>query len=313
MALTLGQLRAFCAEIASPDSAGDSADREFMVWINAALIRCYTELHWDRIQFEKKITVVPPVDGGATLNVTIGSRAIVLSAGSIAQAYLDDRWELQIDAENRWTFELYSIDDSPTNRNATLIEGDEWVAATATGLQHSWVKTRYTLPDNAQRVSRVQVLDNQQDVIVLANPAEFDRARLEAPTQSGNQPRFCTFRRGKLELWPHPGTYTKLSVTYIKGPTVLEDDALDAAVIDWDDSWRDLLQKAIQLEAAITQGENAPVVYPIARAEWEDRKATYHQKSTQPDLTGPMSLSMPVEMRQNLDRSTRFLGPLTDV
>jgi hypothetical protein len=61
MALTLGELRAFCAEVASPDSAGASADREFMIWINAALLRCYTELHWDRLQFENKITVVPPV------------------------------------------------------------------------------------------------------------------------------------------------------------------------------------------------------------------------------------------------------------
>lgn len=310
MPLTLGQLRTFCAEQASPDSAGASADREFMVWINAAMIRCYTELQWDRLQYEKKITIVPPIDGGANLNVVLGSRAIVLGAGTLAQSYLDDRWELQIAAEPRWTFELESIDTPSTG---TLIEGDEWVAATANGLQHSWVKTRYALPDAAQRVFRVQALDNQQEVIVLADPAEFDRARLESPSQTGNQPRFCTFRRGCLELWPHPGTYTKLSITYAKGPTVLDDDADDDTVIDWDDSWRDLLQKAIQLEAAITQGENAPISYPVARAEWESRKATYQTKSTVPDMVGPMALKMPVEMDTRMDRSIKFLGPLRDV
>lgn len=310
MALTLGQLRQFCAEVVSPDSAGSTADREFMLWINSALMRCYTELHWDRIQFERKITVVPAV-AGTDLTVVQGSRAVAFGS-PITQAYLDDRWELQAEDESRWSFELDSI-DALLPATGTLIEGDEWVAASAGPVNYNWVKTRYTLPDNAQRVSRVQVMENQQEVAILT-PTEFDRQKMIAPNQSGNQPRFCCFRRGKLEIWPHPGsTYTKLGVTYIKGPTVLDDAELDDVEIDWDDSWRDLIQKALVLEGAWAQGENSPISYGVAKAEWEDRKAAYHQIAQKPDMTGQMQLQEPGEKDMRLDRSVNWMGPLRDL
>ena len=313
MAITVGNLRLFCQEIASPDSSGETADREFMRWINAALMRCYTELHWDRIQFEKKLTVLPEVDGGATLNLTQGSGAIVLSSGTLDQNYVDERYELHVDGESRFSFELASIDDAPTNQNGTLIDGDEWIGTTQTGVQHYWVKTRYTVPDNAQRVSRVQILQTGMEVEIL-QPAEFDAVRSNNTTQRGAYPRFAAFRRGRLEIWPHPGSdYLKLGVTYIKGPTVVADAADDADEIDWDESWRDLIEKAIMLEAAITQADNSPVPYQIALAEWERRKATYQRISQKPDLTGPLNVRSPIEERRIGDRTITWLGPLEDV
>lgn len=296
MAITLGTLRTFCQEIASPDSSGDTAEREFMHWINAAIQRVFSACAWDRILHQQKITVLP-VESLDTLVVTEGSLALTCVAAdtfrpSASTKYLDDRWELHIDGEADETFELAAI---ASDTAATLRAGDEWTGASATGVTVYFAKTIYSLPNNAKQITRVQVLEAPCDVLVLP-PHEFDHQRSQAPTQRGGYPRFATLRKGKIEIWPHPGTeYCKLGITYRKGPTVLADADADATEIDWDEEWRDLLLRAITLEASITQGENAPIPYAIALAEFERRLANYKALDANKDVqTGPLGVNVPM-------------------
>lgn len=296
MALTLGTLRTFCREIASPDSSGSTAEREFMVWINGAIERVFSATGWDQILHQQKITVIPR-ESLDTLSVTQGSLTITCSAPdtfrpSSSTKYADDRWELHIEGESDEVFEIASY---ASDTSATLRSGDEWTGSTASNLDVYFVKTIYSLPNNAKQIMRVQVLETGIDVLLLT-PDEFDFQKSTSPTQTGAYPRFATFRKNKIEIYPHPGdSYCKLGISYRKGPTVLADADVDATEIDWPDEWRDLLQKAITLEAAITQGENAPTPYAIALAEYERRLSAYKALDSNRDpMTGPLGVGDPI-------------------
>lgn len=294
MAITLGDLRTFCQEIASPNSSGLQAERDFMVWINAALIRIYTEFQWDEIDSVQKITILP-VETGDLLTVTQGSLALVLTgAETFLAKYVTDEWSLSIDGESRFAFELASIDDSPTNQNATLKDGDEWIGASGSGTSYTFAKTKYTLPDDATRIQRVEVLRNGLPVHVLS-PQLFDRERAVEPTQTGAWPRVCCFRNQKIEIWPHPGdSYLKLEVSYRKGPPNYSTADTDATTLDWPEKFEDLLQKAIQLEAALALGESSPVPFGVLAASWEECLNRYKAlDANKAELTGPIILNHP--------------------
>ena len=298
MAITLEDLRTFCAEIASPDSSGTTADREFMHWINGALQRLYSEAAWDRILHQSKLTILP-LETITDLGVTAGSLAVTSAGNNIAAKYLSERWELHIGDEGDEVFELAARASAMA---ATLRAGDEWTGSTGTKTAYA-VKTIYPLPNTAKSIERVQVLETNLEVAVLPG-GELDYEKTHNPTERGSYPRVCTYRKGNIEIWPHPGTeYCKLALTYRKGPTLHEDADADATEVDWDEEWRDLLLKAITLEASITQGENAPIPYPIALREYEARLGAYKGLNANKDpKTGPLGVRTP-------ERSTRFGTP----
>src|SRR5690606_37907593 len=123
-----------------------------------------------------------------------------------------------------------------------------------------------------------------------------------------------TLREGCLEIWSHPGnTYLKLGISYRKGPRVYEDDALDAEEIGWPEHWRDLLYKAIQLEAVITLGNDAPISYQIAKIEFTDRLNRYKGlDSNRDEMTGPLCVRAPVAFGPRHQRSFSNFDPLVD-
>ncbi len=313
MAITLGDLRTFAQEMASPDSSGASADREFMVWINGALRRVYSELSWDKILHERKINI-PIEETGTAMTVTQDSLALVLTSGTFLAKYVTDRWNLAIDGDATQVFELASIDDSPTNQNATMRDGDQWIEATATGKSYTFYQTIFSLPDNAERIERVQILASGLHVIGL-EPDEFDHQRSFNIQQRGQYPRFFTFRAGNLEIWPHPGTTrVKLGISYTKGPTAYTTATADATTIEWEEKHRDLLEKAIMLEAAIYQGDQSPVPYGIAEREYMSRLNRYKSLNNQKrNRAGPMRLLLPRPQSNFPPKSFSWVGELEDV
>lgn len=283
MAITVGALRDFCRERASSDNADTTAAREFMGWINSALDKLYKEICWDRTITEQKITVVPR-ESLTDLVVTQGSLALASATGFLAK-YLSGRWELVIDGYGRGTFELAAI--AVDTFTATMRTGDEWINASATGKTVYFLNTRFSMP-KVKNVHRVQVVDSGVILRVLT-PTEFDYLKQRDPAAQGSDPRYCTWRKGYLELWPHPGTsYRKLSVTYQREFTRILDTALDADEVDWDEEEQNVLEKAILVEAAITQGENSPISYAMAKAELKEALASSKGFSQRNDLTGPM-------------------------
>jgi hypothetical protein len=290
MPITVGTLRTFCEERASPDSAGGTADREFMQWINSALVRLYKAAQWDRLIREEKRLIAPVETFTDVLGLTQGSRAITLSAGLFLAKYVTERWELRIEGYDKGTFELSAI-GTPAS-TATMRTGDEWPGATTATETAQFLNTRLSLP-LAKDVFRVRVVETGSPVTILT-PVQFDKQRDLYPLGTTGDPRFCTFRRGNLEFWPHPGTvYRKLSISYHLSFTRIDDDEDDATEVEWDVEQQDLLEKAILLEAAITQGEAAVVPYVVAEREFMNALHTDKEFMQRNNLTGPMALQMP--------------------
>lgn len=291
MAITVGTLRTFCEERASPDLAGGTADREFMNWINSALVRLYKAAPWDRLVREEKRTIVPHEAYTGILGMTQGSLALVTSSGTFLAKYLSERYELVVDGYDRGAFEIAAIGTPATS--ATLRTGDEWPRASSTTLTGYFLNTRFSIP-LAKNVTRVMVVETGLPVTIMT-PLQFDRQRDLWGTGHASDPRFCTWRRGCLEIWPHPGeNYRKLSITYQLAFTRIPDSAADADTVEWDEEQQDLLEKAIILEAAITRGENAVIPYVVALREYEQALHTDKEYSQREDLSGPMGLRMPI-------------------
>jgi len=295
MAITLGDLRTFAAEIASADLSTAAGDREIQHWINNAIQRVWSEADWSWANGTGRL-YMELAESGSAMDLTAGSRTITLTGEVFKQKYLDDRWHLHVDGEGSMTFELASI-ESPTS--ATLKSGHEWAQADSSSTTYVWSRHIYPLPENAKQVMRVQDMQNRFDLTGLS-PAAFDQARQQTPTQRGNVPLFYTIRRGNIELWPGPNatTYRTFLLTYRRGPTTHLTDAPDADEVDWQSEWSDLLHKAIILEASITQGKNAVVKYEMALHEYETRLKIYKAEDGGiQDLAGPMQLTSPMFYR----------------
>lgn len=290
MTITLGELRTFCAEVASPDSSGNTHDREAMIWINSALQRIYSDADWDESLTSRLLTVLPE-ETGTTAILTQGSLAFAVAVTeTIEDKYADDEWEFIIGDEADQTFKLASKTDA---QNATFRAGDEWILASATDAAWTAFQTKYLLPNDAREITRVQVKSNKVEVDYLPNNV-FDHRKSLDPIRTGQIECF-TLRDRSIEIWPHPGdAYEKLGITYRKGPTFLEDADLDATVIEWPETQKDLVLKAITVEAAITQGAAAPTPYQVALIEYESRLRKYRGLNTnKAHKTGPMNLALP--------------------
>lgn len=309
MALTLGDLRTYCREIASPDSAGTTAEREFNVWINAALARVYMELEWDKLQHQATIPIEIAEEYSSDLTLVLGSSAVYSAGGNLLAKYVTEEWDMVVDGESQRVFRLGTFTDV---NNATMRTGDRWSQASAAGKSVTFAKTKYSLPDNAFQVQRVQVLQSGAPLARLT-PEEFDRQKAFNATLLSGHPRFYTLRDETLEVWPHPGTtYVDLGISYRKGPTIYTVASLDSAEIEWPVTYADLIYKAILLEAAITQGEDSPVPYPVALREFDHRLGRFKNlDSDRRERAGPMSLRLPTHMPMG-QRSISWQGPIVD-
>ena len=299
---TLAELRTFAAEIASADVASLAGDREINYWINAAFARVWLEHSWNHTEKKGRLTF-DLEEPGVDMTLVQGSGAIQVGQNATGET-LDEKylpvdelipvregWELYVTGEGRMTFTLESIDDSPTNENGTLETGHIWTRASELQVGYVFARHVYPLPDDAQRVDRVEYLQ-QRVLIDYIRPDQFDHQRQSTPTQRGNDPLFWTTRRGNIEFWPGPGTELKsIELSYKrKAPTHLTTD-LGTIVVDWPTEWITLLFKAIVVEASVTQGENAVVPLQIALGDYgELLKAYKAEDSMLGDGGGPISL-----------------------
>jgi hypothetical protein len=263
---------------------------EFDLWINSALQRIYSDNDWDKILHTRLLNILPQ-ESGTTMVATQDSLALALvGPEAFLQKYVDDEWQFVIGAETSQTFQIASFTSAIS---ATLRDGDEWILATASGLTWSVFQNKYLLPDTAKNVVRVQDMANRNELSYLV-PQEFDFSVSEDPTHRQN-PAYYTLREGRIEIYPHPGdTRMKLGLTYRKGPPVILPTDADADVIPWDREWRDILYKALMVEAAVTQGKRAPIPYELAVAAYEDRlRKLRGLDMNKSDMTGPMGLTFP--------------------
>jgi len=302
--ITLSDVRSYAAETASADVATGAGDRSINNWINQALQRIWKGHTWSHALRAGRLYLDPEeasnsVTGG--MAIATGSRLITVNPPDvIKQKYLDDRWHLYVDAEGRMTFELEEI---LTPTTARLLPGHNWPNVTlaitpgplGAGAPYTWARHIFALPDDAVEVMRVEEMQTRLPLRHVL-PHEFDHQRQSTPVLRGSQPIFYTMRRGNLEVWPSSGsTGRHLLLSYRRGPPAYKVTDPGDTAVDWVPEWSDLLLKGIVLEAAVTQGENAPVPYQIAFNEFRlCMKAYKAEDSGIQNITGPMSLAGPV-------------------
>lgn len=367
MAITVGELRTYCAEVAAPDPSDPAADREFMEWINGALGRLHRETGLDLTRREEKV-VLPAAVAGVDLAVTAGSLVAIRATGTFSKQWLDERWALHIEGEPDAEFEIASLagnggaqvtanlvfaaititraagswitdgyvngdyvtitaaedvanvgtfgpvtnvtatvltigsaaftvnvdDDTAVvdrTQKATFRAGDEWIQATGTGLDFHAVKHRFAF-GQALEIERVQLPAQGYDLEIVL-PATFDRVKLQQPTARGVTPSHGTFREGHVEVWPGPGDdYLRLALTYRLAYSPLATAAADSVEVEWPEVHRDVLRKAILLEASITQGKESPVPYPLAVGEYVEAVKALRATATKDMQPGPLAVNL---------------------
>ena len=306
--VVLSDLLTFCGEIASPDSSGATATREFIHWINAALARLYAEQSWNHTLEATKITILPK-EAGASFAVTQGASTFTIV--SLLAKYVDDQWDLHSEDEPD---QILRVKTRTNATNGILNDGDVWIQSTLASGTVSWHKTIYDLPSNAKQIYLVKLMQTR-DLLMGVIPHKFDLYRLEQPKETGF-PRIYTLRDNKIEFWPAPSTdYYSVTVSYRKAPARYTTATVTSTELDWPQEWEDLLQKAIQLEAAITLGEDSPIPYPLAKGEFEERLENYKSLDSKKDTpSGPMDVSVPNSgVRKFTYDYGLGAGPLADV
>ncbi len=314
MAITLGDLRTFCQEVASPDISGSTADREINIWINSAIQKLYSAQSWNRLLKRTKI-YLPAEETGSELTATNGSLTITLGAAETFDSkYVTELWALHVDDEDLMSFRLASIDDSPTNQTATLEAGGNWTSSTGSSKSYTFTKDIYDLPNDAKQIHRVQLL--QTHIHLTGIPAhEFDTLRQGNPTQRGGGPRFYCIRENKLEIWPAPGSDDMtLGVSYRRGAPIYATTDADSTEVAWPEEWKYLLEKALILQASFFQGEHAPIPYNMAKIEYEQELNTCRGLDSKMDnMSGPMMLKLGrAGVPRGSIRSISYDGPVTE-
>ena len=307
--VVFGDLLTFAGEVASPDSSGATATREFVYWINAALARLYAEQSWNHTLGVAKITIVPEE---AATGIAINKGAVAFTIGSdLLAKYVDDKWDFHIDAEPDQSFRVQTKVDAD---NGVMEAQDIWIQANLSGGTGSWHKTVYDLPDNAKEIYSVRLMQTR-DQLVGVIPHKFDVYRIEQPKEVGF-PRIYTLRDNKIEIWPAPSSdYYSLTISYRKAPARYTTATATTTEIDWPQEWEDLVQKAIQVEAAITLGEDSPIPYMLAKSEFEERLENYKALDSKKDTpSGPMQLQHPTVGGRRFAYDYGYGdGPLTDI
>jgi hypothetical protein len=313
--ITISDLRSYAAETASADVATAAGDRAINNWINKALKRIWKGHSWTHAQRDGRVFL--PVEeastavAGAGVTLTQGSRLITVGAPDvIKQKYLDERWHLYIDGEGRITFELEEI---LTPTTARLKEGHNWPNADLALGAYTWARHIFPLPDNAKEVMRVEEMQNRLPLRYV-QPHDFDPQRQSTPTTRGNQPIFYTLRQGDMEVWPASGPDPKnLLLSYRRGPPRHKTTDPGDTVVDWVPEWDDLLLKGIDLEASVSQGENAPIPYQVALNEFVSCLKSYKaEDSGIQSLTGPMHL-MTGKSASDYQRVTNYPAQIPEV
>lgn len=263
MTITLGDLRQHCADLAH-DAADTKAGRVRMNWIRAALTRLQFAHDWKWFYATQRLTLDVEVTG-SDLTVTQDGNTFVRGS-TWTSTFLTELWDCMVDADSTMAFQFSAI----ATVTATLATGQEWLQSSGSSKTYTMSRFRYSLPDNAVgRVLAVRDLTSYRKIPgVLVE--DFDAQRSRFPHRRG-QPECFTVRDPRyIELFPgNDSTRRALQVTYLRKVTLPADADATGTSIDWPDEYRDLILKALSLEASIWLGVSAKIQYPIAKAEYE--------------------------------------------
>ena len=157
--VVLSDLLTFAGEVASPDSSGATANREFIYWINAALARLYAEHSWNHTLGVAKITILPE-EAGAGFTINKGSVNFTIT--SLLEKYVDEKWDLHVGEEPDQTFRVKTRTDAT---NGILEDQDIWIQANLSSGAVIWRKSIYDLPENAKEIYSVRLMQTRDELV----------------------------------------------------------------------------------------------------------------------------------------------------
>lgn len=263
MAITLGTLRQHCADLAH-DAADSKASRVRMVWIRSALSRIHSAHDWKAFYATQRI-VLAPEETGSDLTVTQDGNTFVRGSTWTAK-YLSQLWDCMVDADGTQAFQFSAI----STITATLASGQYWLQSSGSSKTYTMARYRYDMPTDYSRVIQVEDLSSYR-TLRHAIVSDFDRCRNRYPFRRG-QPELFTIRDPQyIELFPgNDATRRAVQVTYLRMVTLPADADVDATTIDWPDEYREVLVKALALEASVWLGQSARIPFQIAKAEYDE-------------------------------------------
>lgn len=304
---TLADLKQYVADNAA-DMADGKANRVILRHVNNALRRVHAAHAWSFYRGRAQIAL-EVAETGSALTCTNDSAELSLATGSeiFKAKYLSDEWDLVVTVEDDLVFRLSEI---LTPKTARLATGQKWIGTTASSLAYTWRRSVYALPEGTTKVRQAQLATSRVDLTYLS-PPDFDRYKLDLPTDSG-EPDVFTLRGEDLELWPTLGstdTRQTLQISYDRQPTAFSSAAPDNAPIDFDPRFMDLMERALDMEI-VTHHRGSTTLDPGAVARAYEERLQTHKASDEGRVpaSGNMSLSVPLN-RARIERLIARRGP----
>lgn len=266
---TLADLKRYVADNAA-DMADGKADRVILRHVNNALRRVVLAHAWNFYKGRAQIAL-EVAETGSALAATADSDVLTLAAGSeiFKAKYLSETWDLAITSAPDLLFRLSEINDPKTAR---LVTGQKWIGTTGSSLAYTWKRSVYPLPTGTRYVRQAQLSASRIDLAYL-NPADFDRYKLDQPTDSG-EPDSFTIRGDTIEVWPAfaaTDTRQTLQLSYDRQPVAYTSASPDGAAVDFEERYMDLVERAIDVEIATHHRSSTTLDPGLALRAFEDR------------------------------------------
>lgn len=267
---TLGDLKQYTADVAA-DMADGKASRVILRHVNNALRRVFLAHAWNFYRGRAQIAL-EVAETGSTLTATNDSDVLSLTAAGseiFKAKYLSEKWDVSIAGDTNLLFRLSEI---MTPKSARLAVGQKWIATTGSSKAYTWVRSVYPLPTGTRYVRQAQLSSSRIDLGFL-NPADFDRYKLDQPTDTG-EPDVFTVRGDDLEVWPPFGssdTRQTLQLAYDRQPVAFTSASPDNSPIDFEERYMDLVERAIDVEVATHHRGSTTLDPSLTLRAFEDR------------------------------------------
>lgn len=271
--IRLGELRQYAKDVAW-GATDDKARRLRNAWINQALRRVQGYCSWAWYQRIYPINLTAEITG-SNASVTKGSRQVDLSGGELfTQDHVDQGWTLTFGQDANIPYRLVAQDGDSGTLEA------EYIGDTATGLDYTLYRWRYPVPADTNKIQQIENPRTNQ-ILQPVLPYKLDRLRHGNPSFRDSFPVAYCVRENEIQIWPGSGgELTRLLVSYEAAvPQFVQADP-DDMVVDWQPEYRDLLERAIEVEVGRWLGGDAQIDYQTALGEFNAAAARYQSLET---------------------------------
>lgn len=270
MAITLQTIKQFLSDNAN-SMADTAASRTMDRIVQDALLLLGREHEWSFLRTRERFATTPPSTYSGVVNATQDSGSFVLSSGSWAAEEVSEKREIVIGTATDQPYTAASI-TTTTTPDDTLVAtaGQEWIAASDTGLDATSYRPRYQLNNKIKKLCSAKILGTTRQHLKVVNRDEYeDMARLFSQT-SGQVREVAVIDPTEVAIFPYPDQRYDVELEFVRKIEVPAEGAADATELDWPDEMVDLLRCAIRMQLIERLGDEAvPFDADLASARYQ--------------------------------------------